>query len=155
MGLLSFHLSAEDNTNYLIVKWQKKPWMEVECFQIPFTQKVKIRFPKEHQNAGMTRIVTESEIYEYETHRMCGILFVLENSSVQDISSIPQKLRITGDCVDIVVSKPDTRFGVFTIDGRIIMFDTLQPGEHSISLSQLHPGIYIVKLNNESFKILK
>jgi hypothetical protein len=146
----NFYLSAEDNTPHIIVKrWDVSVWDH-----IPYTQKVKILFPKEYQNAGRIRIITENETYEYETYYVKSILYVDDNSSVHDITTIPEDVKLTENGIELGISKPNSKLGIYTTDGKIVMYDTLQPGKHSISLSHFVPGIYIIKLNNESFKIL-
>ena len=152
---ISFQLLAEDETNYLVVKWKRKYWSDTEYLYLPYTQKTKIRFPKEYYNSGVTKIITDSEVYEFETHLVIGILYTAEKSSIQEITDFSEDVKFTKKGIDLDISKLNTRFGIYTIDGKILMFDTLQPGKHSISLSHLTPGIYIVKLNNKSFKILK
>ncbi len=150
----NFYLSAEDNTPHIIVKhFDVSIWAET-ITHIPYTQKVKILFPKEYQNAGRIRIITENETYEYATTSVHSILYVDDNSSVHDITTIPEDVKLTENGIELGISKPNSKLGIYTTDGKIVMYDTLQPGKHSISLSQLVPGIYIIKLNNESFKIL-
>ena len=48
----------------------------------------------------------------------------------------------------------NSQVGIFTLDGKTVVNHQCS-GEASLSLNSLPSGMYIVKINNESYKILK
>ena len=79
----------------------------------------------------------------------------VKSSSVKDVATAEGavQLRVSADALLVSGAKAGSALAIYTLDGRCVLAATI-PESYSVSRSQLANGVYIVKINKTSFKII-
>lgn len=86
--------------------------------------------------------------FTYETSASLSVAVVGEDAV--------KPFHFDGESLIITASDLGGRLGVFSIDGKMVLEESIQPGHPAVvTLEYLSPGIYVVNFNNVSYKILK
>lgn len=86
------------------------------------------------------------------------IKYTFEDYVPDGISGLPsaEQVGISGGSVTLKAGCSALTVSVLTLDGKTVMSETVEAGSSSvISLGSLNRGVYIIKANNTTYKILK
>ena len=101
-------------------------------------------------------IETENVVLNYELENMkqvrYGKKFVTDGIHSATIGDNPFTLK--DETLFFKDLAENTQIGIYTTDGKTVVSRQCS-GDASLSLNSLTAGMYIVKINNESYKILK
>jgi len=75
------------------------------------------------------------------------------NTGISDIVS--KAFEYDGDNLAFVDCNDKTTVYIYTLDGKLILQKKIKENSNIVSLNSLHSGVYIVKVNGSTFKILK
>ena len=79
-----------------------------------------------------------------------------DDSGINELVEDPAAVTFDGGVLVISQLKANATVGIYTTDGRLLQqLKARRSGSYRLSLSQLTPGVYIVKVGNTSYKIMK
>lgn len=78
----------------------------------------------------------------------------VEFGSVEDVAEAALSLRVTQDELLIDNAEVGSALSIYSLDGRCVLNTTLPDSSFAISRSMLEKGVYIVRINKTTFKIL-
>ena len=79
-----------------------------------------------------------------------------DDSGIDELVEDPAAVTFDGGVLVISQLKANATVGIYTTDGRLLQqLKARRSGSYRLSLSQLTPGVYIVKVGNTSYKIMK
>ena len=105
---------------------------------------------------GMVKIDSKSISAEYEYKDVMKMTYEGDPTVVDNISSNNQDPFVfTQDTLSFFSDKEDLRVDIISITGITVYEFTTEKGRRvSLSLNQLDSGVYVINVNNNSFKIL-
>ncbi len=79
----------------------------------------------------------------------------VKSSSVKDLAATEGavKLQVSADALLVSGAKAGSELAIYTLDGRCVLNTTI-PESYSVNRSLLNTGVYIVKINKSTFKII-
>ncbi len=101
-------------------------------------------------------IETEGTVLKYELESMAQISYGKRfvPTGIKSAMSDGAPFKLADNSVKFNNLKLPTLVELFTLDGKLVISKTLS-GNASFSIAQLPSGVYLLKMNNETYKILK
>ena len=100
-------------------------------------------------------IETENVVLNYELENMKQVRYgrTFVTTDIQNVQN-DQPFKLEDETLFFKDLPENSQVGIYTTDGKTVVSRHCS-GEASLSLNSLPSGMYIVKINNESYKILK
>lgn len=112
-------------------------------------------YPTITMNAGQLEIKSKTATFDFDLQKVADFKYVDADASVGNIES-DQCVTLQGDRLIFRADNRDLTVSVCDMSGIVIFSKEMRVGEESIfSLSQLTNGVYVVNVNNTSFKIIR
>lgn|GEM_PF-5362079 len=112
-------------------------------------------YPTITMNGGRLEIKSKTITLGFDLQKVADFKYVNGSASVSAITSEPGVTR-QGDRLIFRAENRDLKISVCDMGGIVVFSKEIHTGEESVfSLSQLSPGVYVVSVNNTSFKMTR
>lgn len=125
--------------------------------EIPVDESMVITMP-DIENSGTPIVITTADKkYDILLDNTDRISYeVRPTSAISDITTdSPDKWRLDGDNLILDVASDKCIFAIYSINGITMISRIFKTGTHTVSISELNTGIYILQLNGSSTKFIK
>lgn len=147
LSILRLTSAAQTDLTHLVI--QTKDGTKVAY---AFTKAPKIAFADDFlilctDEVNVTYPLIDMEVIKYEACVEAG---------VKDLKTDELLISFIGDSLLFHTLKANSTVSIYSIGGENVLTRNIhQDGEYSFSLSQLTPGIYLVKIDSLTYKIVK
>lgn len=101
-------------------------------------------------------ITTNGVEVEYKLENMARFTYENENSlDIVNLENVKDKLMINGDVLLFPSLRANSKIAIYSLDGKLLFFKTvLSSGEYAFPLEKLDAGVYLVHVNDITYKIM-
>ena len=144
---IGLSVMADEIKNYLVV-WakdgSKTAYALIDKPKVTFTENELIIFSK---GVDVNFPLDDMDRFTYE---------VSDITAIRDLKTDEVKFKMDGESLLFPALRANSSVSIYTLDGHQIFKKEIQiAGEYSFPLSNLNAGVYLVKLNGLTYKIVK
>lgn len=144
--LSPFEAIAQNNPNTLVV-WAKDGSSSV----FALTDKPTVSFTETNMI-----ITSEKTEIDFPLEKMERLSYSYDAVNIHDLQSDSHHVRMSGNTIVFPSLEANSKINIYTSDGSVVLTKTIETkGDYSISIEGLKPGIYLVNVNNLSYKIVQ
>lgn len=81
-------------------------------------------------------------------------MFIDEHESIEPLNEVLPELRVSHNTIYISNLSANSVIRIYTIDGKMIWNNHVSTSDVSVNMNKCNTGVYIVSINNKSFKII-
>lgn len=106
-------------------------------------------------DAADMQLATDGQTYTYALTDLQRLFFSSAATAIERVPVSSASVSLAGgDCLNVTLTE-SARLSVLSADGSLCLTRHLIAGSHTLPLGRLARGIYLVRINNKTFKISK